>query len=567
MHIDQDKLIVLISDASGISGENVEKQLTELVEEISQALEDGEAYEIDDFGVFSAMGNNVIFIPADNLETEINYKYVGMEAIEVEDTAVKEEEEIPDEDDSDPFAGLLGDNPDEEVEESFEEFISEEEEVIEETAEEEPAAEEAIADEDDIFNIGNDTDELIPEDAPGPEKWGIDTYKDDSAEGVFSGMMRDSDQEDEEDEVSEAEVISSGSASDDIYAEESLLGGEEDFDEDFEDPFAELAKNARSKLEEESPETTAVSPEAEEEDDDEADVFAGLADLENLNDDEEEDETESEEPAATAPDESADYVPVVANIGSDKKPEKEQKKEEPEKKTESKEYKPRSRTKKSTKQGSPSLLLVVIVILIGAGLTYGLAYFGIVNIEGITPQNRQVQLAQQNNVTPPPPVANEQQSEEAAQAESEMNGETDNAVTQGEQPSAPEAEANLTTGETNEPETTSNQNEEPDTETELPSVAEVDQDRFGLMGQAVAEANSGYTIVLYTLTNQDNAEREYERLSSIGFRTLMQQRQNSSYGTVYRLSIGQFSTLTDAAIAAEDLGDGIPENYIISRIN
>lgn len=547
MHIDQDKLIDLISDASGISRENVEKQVRELVEEISQALEDGEAYEINDFGVFSAMGNNLIFIPADNLETEINYKYVGMEAIEVEDTAAKEEEEVPEEDERDPFAGLLGDDlDDEEAEEDvFEEFIAEDDEVIEETEKEEPVAEEAIADDDDILNIGEDADELIPEDAPGPEKWGIDTYKDDSAEGVFSGMMRDADQEEVEEEYkSEAEVISSGSASDDDYAEESLLGGEENFDEDFEDPFAELAKNARSKFEEESPGTTGEALE-EEGEDDEADVFAGLADLENLDDDENNDE-EPEETAAAASERPEDYVPVVANVSSDLKPEKEKKKEkEPEKKSEKKEYKPASRTKKSAKQGNPSLLLVVIVILIGAGVTYGLAYFGVVNIEGITPQNRQVQLTQQNNITLPPAV-NEEQSEDAAPTET-GNGEI---PAQEEQPVTTDNEADMAASET-----------------ELPSVAEVDQDRFGLMGRAVAEANTGFTIVLYTLTNQDNAEREYQRLSSIGFRTLMQQRQNSSYGTVYRLSIGQFSTLTDAAIAAEDLGDGIPDNYIISRIN
>src|SRR6056297_1070784 len=87
MLIDHSKLIELLVETSGIDKEKVENQLEELVGEINEAIDEGEAYEVDGFGVFSAIGNNVVFIPADELATEINYKYVGMEAIEMDETA------------------------------------------------------------------------------------------------------------------------------------------------------------------------------------------------------------------------------------------------------------------------------------------------------------------------------------------------------------------------------------------------------------------------------------------------------------------------------------------------
>src|SRR5690554_3432931 len=87
MHIDHAKLVELISEASGIEPENVEKQLSELIQEIQNALKEGDAYEVEGFGIFSGLGNNIIFIPSDELSTEINYKYVGMEPIELDTPA------------------------------------------------------------------------------------------------------------------------------------------------------------------------------------------------------------------------------------------------------------------------------------------------------------------------------------------------------------------------------------------------------------------------------------------------------------------------------------------------
>ncbi|HAW78255.1 MAG TPA: hypothetical protein DCX27_00070, partial [Balneola sp.] len=82
MLIDNEKFIALLSDNSGIEKEKVEKYLEELISEMKTSFDEGEGYEVEGFGIFSKLGSNILFIPSEELETEINYKYVGMEPIE-----------------------------------------------------------------------------------------------------------------------------------------------------------------------------------------------------------------------------------------------------------------------------------------------------------------------------------------------------------------------------------------------------------------------------------------------------------------------------------------------------
>src|SRR5690554_579109 len=118
MHLDHKKLTELLAEATGLAESTIEKNLQELVEEIKQAISDGDGYELEGFGIFSGIGGNIIFIPSDELSTEINYKYVGMEPIEMESPAAEHESELDEEVEreteteetfEDPFAGLLDD--------------------------------------------------------------------------------------------------------------------------------------------------------------------------------------------------------------------------------------------------------------------------------------------------------------------------------------------------------------------------------------------------------------------------------------------------------------------------
>lgn len=84
MQIDYKKLVDLIVDASGLKIDNVEKQLVDLIDEIKQSLSEGNSFQIEEFGTFSNLDGNMIFIPSTKLETEINFKYVGMEPIDLD---------------------------------------------------------------------------------------------------------------------------------------------------------------------------------------------------------------------------------------------------------------------------------------------------------------------------------------------------------------------------------------------------------------------------------------------------------------------------------------------------
>ena len=275
MLIDNEKFIGLLVENSGIEKEKVEKYLEELINDIKVAFDEDEGYEVEGFGIFSKLGANVLFIPSEELETEINYKYVGMEPIVMPDGAPKEtvkEDEVDDEKENpiqgildggesedadgyeDPFAELIG-----EVEEETEDTVSEEElvdedyieaaveEEIENEEQEEEVFEEFLEEQleadDELFAVDNiieesedaetedleaslkdifgDDDEVAEtqedekseeqEEVPGPDKWGIDAHKEDDQEEVFSGLLGD-----------EATKSSALIDEEDIFAEEEV---------------------------------------------------------------------------------------------------------------------------------------------------------------------------------------------------------------------------------------------------------------------------------------------------------------------------------------------------------
>lgn len=106
MTIDKEQLISLLIDKTGLEPEEVEDQLSELINRIQQAAEKGKTFEIEGFGVFSMDEGNLQFEPSDTLETEINNKYAGMKPIELigafkepggDEVPEMPEEETPDE--------------------------------------------------------------------------------------------------------------------------------------------------------------------------------------------------------------------------------------------------------------------------------------------------------------------------------------------------------------------------------------------------------------------------------------------------------------------------------------
>lgn len=546
MHIDHDKLVELLVETSGIEKEKVEGQLEELVEEIKEAISEGDAYEVSGLGVFSGIGNNILFIPSDDFATEINYKYVGMEPIEMDDAASEDEDTSQPEDsdepdlvadageDDDPFGGLLDDedepaeeSPSFELDENLDEPIDEEaSEDVEEFADEEEEAPFDFADEE----LEDDTEEEITdaeEPKPGPDKWGIDTYKDDSAERTFSGLLGNKDEDDSED---------SEDSDEELAAELSKQLGEEGEEDSLNALFG------GADVEEELEEEDTLNKEEED------DPFAALA-----GDEEEDDDSEDIIDSDVIDEGRDEIIPVIKNLASEEaKQKRAQKEEAPEEEAQEKESKRSRKPKRPAtsrdSKGAPVLLWVLLIIVLLAGGTYGLGYFGIVNVPGITPETpQQASVTQPGPVTVPPADETPAQENQTNQQQTDTQPE-DNAPAQEIPQNPPQEQA-------------------PQNQVSQNKAIPAGQSLYGLKGVVNPNANDGYTIVVYSLSSERNAKATERELSNSGYRVLLATIPSQQYGQLWRVSLGQFESMRTAAIAAETLDSPLSRNYFITKIN
>lgn len=584
MLIDNEKFIGLLADNSGIEKEKVEKYLEELISEIKASFDEGEGYEVEGFGIFSKLGSNILFIPSDELETEINYKYVGMEPLELPGGIQQQEVDEPEDDENpiqgildggkteereeyeDPFAELFneaeehekaiqeqaekGDLSEEEIEAVVEEEIESEdtEEIITEEQEQEEEPEEALEDTlKDIFGsdeFETETESETEEDStPGPENWGIDAHKEEEQEGAFSGLLGDAEEE--------PELIDE----EDIFASEDEITSEE---EEASEPENEVAQE----------ETLS-----EEEKENEIDFSA-------LEDDSSEEDFDDPFDELIEEDDDEDFVPVVTNVSSGKASKKdagEEKNEGEDEKTEKKSRTPKSPRDK--KQSSPVFLYLILGLLLLGGTGYLLAYFGVVNIEGITPSSASTQITQNNT----PPVTQPESTPPQTVDPQDMQSEEEEPMTETNSGSIQnETEENPGISSDSEPEVTQEETPQNQQNDIAPLVADekapgdggiispvniqAEAEVYGLNGTATEAGNNGYTIVLYTLSRKSGADAQFEKLSKEGFRVIIKEKPSQQFGALYRVSIGQFESLTDAAVAAETVDSEILGNYIITKI-
>lgn len=568
MHVDNKKLIELLVTNSGLEKAEVEENLASLIDEINSALTDDDAYEIEDFGVFSKLGNNVLFIPSKDMETEINYKYVGMEPIEMEDKVVGEksgnpieeqvnsdaaEAEFDDDDYDDPFEEIFG-KRDEELAES--EVESEDEDdseldlddkIIDELIEEESKSEEDLnlkeaiegtldsskEEEDskfaenlaDIFGetkdvesndeseeeieekesehldaksdteIENVKEEETNERKPADVKnWGIDSYKEDNQESAFDSMFAKPSVNENDDEEEDEDI---------------------DFSDLEDDPFAELEKEE---------DTISFA-------DEEGDDF----------------EEKTSKPKKAKKEE---IIPVITNVGSGKQSKKQEKEAADEKNKKAQDddekiqIKDRSLPPKKKREGGNVFLTLIIALLFIMGGGYALAYFGVVQVDGITPNKLTAQFVQQSS---PTPVQNNNPTT-VQESENVVPQQTENlAVSTPEEVSAPEQSeptSNIPNGVSSDP--------------SLPA--------YGLNGTLTEAGNNGFTIVLFTLSSERNAINQVSKLRNEGFRAFKSTINSPRYGSLYRVSVGQFRTQVDAVNAVDNLSSEYTKDYAILKI-
>ncbi len=568
MHIDHNQFLELLADTSGIEAEKVKKQVAELIEEINQAVADGEAYEIDGFGIFSGIGDRVLFIPSKDLETEINFKYVGMEPIELEEDQVKKEEKT----DEDPFSDLQDLDSDEDS--KRDPFAG----LVEEFDEKSIGSEEH-SDEELIFGVDakKKLDHEDEEFKPGPEEWGIEAHREDDegANNLLSSLMGEgfSERNIEEDQDLEPiddstfdDIFGEEIADEDSQAEESVSGLDaelsnlmaeetsiiptDEMDAGLldDDIFGELENEVYSEVEEiekKEPEEELevveealdeVISESDEENKPDHDLTTAQEDqTEGIDMDDFDDpflDLENELLEEEVEDEPEDIVPVITNISSGIEPKKKEE-VQPEKKQKDKPLKP-----KKDSAPTPVWLYIVLVFVILTGTTLGLGYFSIINIPGITPQ-----VASNVTIQPVTPPVQSPVQPEPPQQEEDATAQNPPPPPILEQEEVVEVPVSNSTAE-------------------VPS----EQNKYGLNGVVNADANDGYTIVLYSLSVEANAFVKQKELTEEGYRALVTPIASERYGTLWRVSIGQFPSLTDAAIASENMDAKLKQSYFIKRI-
>ena len=548
MKIDNKKFIELLVEATGQDEEKVTKQLGELITEINDSLAQGDAYEIEGFGIFTKFGANLSFLPSSELETEINYKYAGMKPLELEDEVSLPEEEAPKEPvssgGSNPFAGLIDD---EDIEEMDKMDASQSEESDESDELEE------VEDEVDDFITEITSEDSEEEEAPGPDKWGIDTYKDDNAENVFGALLGDDDAETiETNEIEETEedITSDELESEDHDTEEESVSDEiEDLDEN---PFEEISFD---------------------------DLEAG-----NVEDSEEtasEEDTSSEEKS----NDDAPIIPVITNVSSDlPDPDEDPFEMVDDLEEDLGDEKDKKKKKGDAQKASPLLLAIVIIVSFG-GIGYVAISFGFLNIDSI-PFFGNKQEEQQVVMLPARPQNNANEAVAVDNGDSGAPGQpvaVDNSddgrpgvTNPAEQqettpPPPPPAQEQVVQeeqlSEQPEEQTTQTVVQEQTQVSDEPTYSEpINENDLGIYGQAQTEMSGVYTVVLYSLTKESNALAKIAELEQAGLKARLTTYPSSTYGTIWRVNIGHFRTLADASIAIYDLGAPYSDDFFITKL-
>lgn len=97
-------------------------------------------------------------------------------------------------------------------------------------------------------------------------------------------------------------------------------------------------------------------------------------------------------------------------------------------------------------------------------------------------------------------------------------------------------------------------------------ASQTDQDLYGLMGSVIEQANNGYSIVVHSFRNEQNAREAANQLRTDGGYRVIVNSRTVYDNQVWRVSVGQFETLGDAQQATTRLPDPYSTQNFIQRI-
>ncbi|MDX1617791.1 MAG: SPOR domain-containing protein [Balneolaceae bacterium] len=524
MTIDREQLIQLLVSKTGFEREKVETQLSELINRIQKAAREGKSFEIEGFGTFSLDEDELKFEPADELETEVNHKYAGMEPIELigaydddDDDEEMEKEEISDEADA-------GD------EEAVEETAAGEDhhEEPEQPLRSEPAA------------AGGDREGPKEETDSDDDVWGLDEP---------SGLS---------DEISKARTEEEAAPEAEMNADEPEEEPSETTEQDLDEVLASLDDD--SVMDDSGGRDTDDQPNE-------------LDDLERMlsGDTDDEGQEEAAAEAGSTGKKKGRWEPDAELMSSaDSGPEPEPKPDMgsvPKTKTQSDPgYKKKVKEEKRDPIGTLLVVfLVLIVVAVGGWFAYDAGVFD--GLFTSSPSGERIASA------PGPQATVTEQQQNAASRQNQAGG---SGTTERQPQAEPESQSQqqqqeqqaVAAGGETEPQPQADQGSEPG-EGSGGSTGDADtgsgQPLYGLKGAVNPQANSGYTIVVYSLQNEARARQLRDDLIEDGYRAVLT-RAVVSGNDYWRVGLGQFESVGSAQSAARDLREPFRNNFFIKRI-
>lgn len=540
MLIDREKLIDLLVERTGEDRAHMAQQLSELVAKIDAITKDGKKYTIQRFGTFYREEGELQFFPAQELATEINYKYVGMKPIELMEP-YKERETSDMEGPSESIEEMRAPRRSE-VEDIWEDeggawqerqrppVSHEEPESRPEDDEEEQEQKEEESPFSDIpdlpYTKRTAGSRRIPQ---TPEEWQAELEargekpKQQDKPGVKSAEQKTEqkpdpkalnhpffgieDPDDSETTISESVESPAETSSEPGEEEESATEASsapepekkerDDIEEqdDYREIFGFTASPGEAEGDEDmretwwESETEEYEPAGEEDIEDEIDELEEI--IESGTADEGHSDYESEEPREE--NEKTKTPDTSFNEGRDDREEEKSRKSVRSRRTN---IRDRDRTSSFALWG---IILAMLIIVFFAWLITEMDLLG----------GGQEQVVEQPQVEQP-----------------------------AEQPAEPAAS---------------------ETESEPPPV-------YGLNGTVNDQANDGYTIVIYSLTNGPNAKNVKRRLENQDYRVLLKKQFTSDGDAFWRISLGQFQTVSAARQAAQTLPSDLRQDFMIRRI-
>ncbi|MDX1590508.1 MAG: SPOR domain-containing protein [Balneolaceae bacterium] len=529
MKIDKKKLIQLLVEKTGMDEGEVEDQLQQLIDRIIDAAERGKALEIKEFGLFYFdEDGNLKFDPSKELSTEINFKYAGMEPVELKPPRGAAEMK---ESEGDEGASDLASGDDTDDESDIEQPVTKTR-----TAEEEEDLSAIFGfDEDD--DKGEETEEESDEfELP----WGDQSGEEEPRKQAHSESKSEDDDEYDDEEAPEREEDPFagllGDASSKMSATERGFSGDE------EKPGHPLISGSGSESGSEKPKSPAQKKEKK------------------PSKPKQESEPAPKSKPAPAPAAASETGSNPEKAASTTPPKKEgtQKKPEPAKPA-------AAATPRRTTPGYPgrqqSKRKDPIVIVIGIVLVFIIVAAAFLVIPGMLGDS-ETESQSPASTTTPSEVTEQPAMDEAMNMEEQMpvNSAEDESGSSGEPVSESETQEDLPPPE---PET---EVAVTDNVTADPVAEELEADNgYGLRGELSEEANDGYSIVLHSLRQEANAESIAADLDAEGYRVLVTRRTVNGQN-VWRVSVGQFETIANAQEAALTLPSPYNSNNFIQRI-